>query len=483
MVRACRYGDLMTEELEYHAGLLVGANTRKGQVLHVQDAKGKFGPLGYVPTHGARLVCRVHQAQQRLSKEKRLSKTDEDWAKVYGTAAGAFGAAGRTGADGADGGYGADRDGEIAAMAVRMNYGMTQKLRHNAERLRYSKPTQLGALAAVSCLLLCIILLIVIFTDGGLLCNGSHQCKNGAACDEPADEDGSYSCSCILGLQGPLCETDVDECASLPCWNNATCTNPDIWNRFVCGTPASLEIALTVDLETVGAGFERQFEIGVADLFTTAHLTRHPSSAYMFPAWRTVVQSLRSGSLVVTMKILPRHGDDLTGMSESEAATYLWTAANGSEPLLINGMPVAKIEFLNELEAGCPLGYSGHKCDEDTDDCLSGPCEYGGNCTDRLANYTCACMPGYDGGNCKTMIDLCRREEDDCDSSYARCAHIGPALHDCICHAGYESNDGGRSCADINECRSQPCQHGSQCSESTAQVDVVQNLFNCSCVI
>ena len=32
-----------------------------------------------------------------------------------------------------------------------------------------------------------------------------------------------YTCSCVAGYFGNDCETDIDECASNPCTNGASC--------------------------------------------------------------------------------------------------------------------------------------------------------------------------------------------------------------------------------------------------------------------
>ena len=38
----------------------------------------------------------------------------------------------------------------------------------------------------------------------------------------------------------------------------------------------------------------------------------------------------------------------------------------------------------------------------DIDKCSPNPCQNGGTCTDGFNNYTCACVPGYNGVNCSS---------------------------------------------------------------------------------
>ena len=44
----------------------------------------------------------------------------------------------------------------------------------------------------------------------------------------------------------------------------------------------------------------------------------------------------------------------------------------------------------------------------DIDECLSGPCENGGTCTDEVNGYICSCVAGYTGTLCETGILLGR---------------------------------------------------------------------------
>ena len=56
------------------------------------------------------------------------------------------------------------------------------------------------------------------------LCIGlALNCQNGVTC---VVSDGSFLCNCTAGYEGPLCETDIDECtANNPCQNGATCVD------------------------------------------------------------------------------------------------------------------------------------------------------------------------------------------------------------------------------------------------------------------
>ena len=48
----------------------------------------------------------------------------------------------------------------------------------------------------------------------------SCPCKNGSCVPHPNKPRGSgyYACDCIPGFTGDMCETDIDECQSFPCF-------------------------------------------------------------------------------------------------------------------------------------------------------------------------------------------------------------------------------------------------------------------------
>jgi len=64
----------------------------------------------------------------------------------------------------------------------------------------------------------------------------STPCMNGATCDESTSSTAlaadKYTCTCAGGYSGNLCQTDVDECASTPCLHGGTCANGV--NSYTC---------------------------------------------------------------------------------------------------------------------------------------------------------------------------------------------------------------------------------------------------------
>ena len=61
-----------------------------------------------------------------------------------------------------------------------------------------------------------------------------------------------YTCDCLEGWQGDLCEQDINECLDNPCLNGGVCNNtagaftcscPDGWEGTLCEEDATPELA------------------------------------------------------------------------------------------------------------------------------------------------------------------------------------------------------------------------------------------------
>ncbi|XP_060554668.1 fibropellin-1-like [Ruditapes philippinarum] len=60
-------------------------------------------------------------------------------------------------------------------------------------------------------------------------------CKNGATCVDLVND---FSCTCVPGYTGKLCQTDINECETNQCQYNSTCV--DLVNGFRCSCPAGI---------------------------------------------------------------------------------------------------------------------------------------------------------------------------------------------------------------------------------------------------
>uniref|UniRef100_A0A8B9M689 Protein delta homolog 2 n=1 Tax=Accipiter nisus TaxID=211598 RepID=A0A8B9M689_9AVES len=64
-------------------------------------------------------------------------------------------------------------------------------------------------------------------------------CKNGGQCQDENGFASNFTCRCLAGFVGDLCENDVDDCLMRPCANGATCH--DGINRFSCQCQVGFE--------------------------------------------------------------------------------------------------------------------------------------------------------------------------------------------------------------------------------------------------
>lgn len=68
------------------------------------------------------------------------------------------------------------------------------------------------------------------------------------------------------------------------------------------------------------------------------------------------------------------------------------------------------VDHLFNYECVCELGWTGRNCDIDINDCEENPCSNDGTCVDLIDGYKCNCQPGFEGKNCQHMTDDCKSE-------------------------------------------------------------------------
>ena len=93
---------------------------------------------------------------------------------------------------------------------------------------------------------------------------------------------------------------------------------------------------------------------------------------------------------------------------------------------------------IDHYECLCPPGWTGRKCTEEIDECLSNPCMGKvSNCFDYQNGYFCECQNGFVGENCEIDVDECASKP--CRDG-AGCVN-GRDLYKCICPRGWTGVD------------------------------------------
>ena len=55
----------------------------------------------------------------------------------------------------------------------------------------------------------------------------------------------------------------------------------------------------------------------------------------------------------------------------------------------------------------CRPGFSGSRCQNNSNDCSMNPCQNGATCHDYVNSFTCECAPGFSGVHCQVNDDDC----------------------------------------------------------------------------
>ncbi|XP_052259635.1 fibropellin-1-like [Dreissena polymorpha] len=202
----------------------------------------------------------------------------------------------------------------------------------------------------------------------------SAPCQNNATCFDLVNE---YFCGCHVVYSGVNCQTDIDECLLRPCKNGVTCNDQIGWAKCTCKPGFTDEVCQTDIDECAGAP------------------------------------------------------------CQNNATCF---------------------DLINEYFCGCHVGYNGVNCQTDIDECLLRPCKNGGTCNDQIGWAKCTCKPGFTGEVCQTDIDECASAP--CQNN-ATCFDLINEYF-CGCHVGYS----GVNCqTDIDECLLRPCKNGGTCTD------------------
>ncbi|XP_067637731.1 protein crumbs isoform X2 [Eurosta solidaginis] len=118
------------------------------------------------------------------------------------------------------------------------------------------------------------------------------------------------------------------------------------------------------------------------------------------------------------------------------------------------------IDKVADFLCRCLPGYDGRFCEHNIDECASQPCHNGGTCTDLIAAFQCDCTEDYAGAQCDllkqvTCENLPCRNGSTCEDGLNSLTNNN---FTCLCMPGFE----GPFC-DVPFCETTACQNGGLC--------------------
>ncbi|XP_047398623.1 sushi, nidogen and EGF-like domain-containing protein 1 isoform X17 [Sciurus carolinensis] len=137
--------------------------------------------------------------------------------------------------------------------------------------------------------------------------------------------------------------------------------------------------------------------------------------------------------------------------------------------------------YIGKYKCDCPPGFSGRHCEIAPSPCFRSPCVNGGTCEDLGTDFSCHCQAGYTGHRCQAEVDCGHPEEVQHATMHFNGTRLGSvALY--TCDPGYSLSVPSHAriclpqgvwsqlpqCLEVDECRSQPCQHGGSCQDHVA---------------
>ena len=225
----------------------------------------------------------------------------------------------------------------------------------------------------------------------------SAPCKNGATCKDSCQGGstlrpncsldssisiGSFVCKCVTGWQGTLCDVDTDECNAAPCKNGGTCAestdcNSNQQNCSITNVSSQLYLPVGTHNCTCVKGYSGK------------------SCEYDFNECASKPCSTKSSHRLTTC---------------TESGEFA------------KSDPLKQKQLLDSYTCKCVLGYSGTHCNVSTVKLCANnnPCRNGARCDNWLTlienstavigkaeNYSCSCQKGFVSRNCTVDIDEC----------------------------------------------------------------------------
>ncbi|XP_078660964.1 uncharacterized protein LOC144905260 [Branchiostoma floridae x Branchiostoma belcheri] len=291
----------------------------------------------------------------------------------------------------------------------------------------------------------------------------SAPCQNGAVCQDGVN---SFTCQCAPGYTGTLCEIEIDECSSAPCQNGAVCY--DEFNSFTCQCVPGYTGTLCEDIDEcasspcLGGGTCVDHVNGYSCVCPKGHvgdkceIVSYPGGCLLF--------SSDAVSYPEASQECQTRGGHLVDVKEAELQRLIADSIpTGSDVSPWTGLKLSP-GIMTYTDGTSVSGQLQWLPNEPTTTCDL--CAYLDSNSGHLA-ATASCMKQHhyvcqsDSPPCQLNI---------CNNGFCSTCFNG-AYSFCDCLNGYE----GDLCnIDIDDCSSNPCQNGGVCSDGV-------NSYTCSC--
>ncbi|XP_060069047.1 protein eyes shut-like [Ylistrum balloti] len=212
----------------------------------------------------------------------------------------------------------------------------------------------------------------------------SFPCENNGTCSRVGFTE-DFTCACVPGFTGKLCEIDINECQSSPCQNAGYCL--DLIAKYECRCDAGYTgVNCEIDIDEC---LSQPCLHGGTCVDHVNHFTCTCGGGYTGALCQTEIDEC------------------LSNPCQNNATC---------------------VDLLNQYYCACVDGFIGAECQTDVDECVSSPCLMNGTCVDLVNGFKCICPGGWTGEYCQTGLPSC-------DS--APCLHGGSCENvfpDFICH-------------------------------------------------
>ncbi len=264
-----------------------------------------------------------------------------------------------------------------------------------------------------------------------------NPCLNGGAC---FDGDGTYTCECSNGFEGPNCETastptcpvgealtssifvpanEYDFPFGQQYWIDTGVQSDD--GHFGYTTGGSWTAYKWVNIPA-GALFAEQVcyfydhnteisPIGFADFIKnndSAAVNWDKFNPELCPAEGDCVASedkLVGDFSYWSFNGITNNGPHLISPSETlflSSMAFHWMGS--IDGTLVSRLPEGSLGQYQDIGAyGCEIFFAEPIC-QPIDECADDPCQNNGTCIDGVGEYTCNCLPGYEGDMCENEV-------------------------------------------------------------------------------